>query len=92
MWRERSDREGVEQAPPCETCWVTLLPENEDAARIYQITRGQIVTLGENVIDLNHVALWVAIDRYKVREPIRVFEKVNSVFHFFLEKDRENAG
>jgi hypothetical protein len=91
MWREKSERDGVIYEPPCETCRVTLLEENADAARIYQLTRGQIVTLGENVIDLNHVALWQAIDRYKVKEPVRVFELVNKVFHHFLAKDRENA-
>jgi len=68
---------------------VILLPENEDAAKIYQIVRGQIVTLGENVIDLNHVALWNAIDRYKVRDPVRCFELVNIVFHEFLSRERD---
>ena len=77
--------------PPCETCRVILLEENADAAKIYQIVRGQIVTLGENVIDLNHVALWEAIDRYKVRDPVRCFELVNTVFHEFLSRDRENG-
>ncbi len=77
--------------PPCGTCRVDLLLENEDAARIYQLIRGQIVTLGENVIDLNHVALWQAIDRYRVQEPVKVFEAVNKVFHHFLDKDRDDA-
>lgn len=91
MWAERSERDGVNYDPPCETCRVILLEENADAARIYQLTRGQIVTLGESVIDLNHVALWQAIDRYRVKEPVRVFESVNKVFHHFLAKERENA-
>lgn len=91
MWAERSERDGVLHEPPCETCRVDLLEENADAARIYQLIRGQIVTLGENVIDLNHVALWQAIDRYKVKEPVRVFELVNKVFHHFLDKDRDDG-
>jgi hypothetical protein len=68
-----------------------LLPENADAEKIYQITRGQVRSVGESVIDIDHVALWQAIDRYKVKEPVRVFELVNRVFHFFLSKERDNA-
>lgn len=75
----------------CKKCRVILLPENEDAAKIYQIARGQVVSVGENIYDINHVALWKDIDRYKVREPVRVFELVTRVFHHFLSKDRENA-
>lgn len=75
----------------CDVCRTYLLGENADAARIYQLTRGQIVTLGENVIDLNHVALWQAIDRYKIKEPVKVFEAVNKVFHHFLAKDKDDA-
>jgi len=91
MWQERSEREGVLVEPPCGDCRVDLLEENADAAKIYQITRNQIITFfnGEvdKVIDLNHVALWENIDRYKVREPVRVFELVNLVFHQLLDKD-----
>jgi len=76
----------------CVKCRVILLPENEDAAKIYLLCRGQIVSVGENIYDINHVALWQAIDRYKVRDPVRVFELVTKVFHFFLGKERENAG
>jgi len=75
--------------PPCDTCRVDLLEENAEAAKIYNIIRGQIVTLGENIIDLNHLALWEAIDRYKVKEPVRVFELVNKVFHEFLSRERD---
>ena len=74
----------------CEQCRVILMPENEDAARIYQLTNSQVIVGGEQIIALNHVAIWQAIDRYKVREPVKVFEMVNMVFHFFLKKDRDN--
>ena len=74
--------------PPCETCRVDLLEENEDAAKIYNIVRGQVIATSEQIIDLNHLALWEAIDRYKVKEPIRCFELVNKVFHEFLSRDK----
>jgi hypothetical protein len=69
-----------------------LLAENEEVFKIYQIVRGQVRTVGEQVIDIDHVALWEAIDRYKVADPVRVFELVNKVFHAVLSKERENAG
>lgn len=67
------------------------MSENAEAVKIYRIVRGQVRTLGEQVIDLDHVALWQAIDRYMVKNPVRVFEMVNSVFHHFLEKDRDES-
>lgn len=89
MWAERSEREGTLLEPPCATCRVILLEENADAAKIYNIVRGQLICLGENIVDLNHLALWEAIDRYKVKEPVRCFEMVNKVFHEFLSRERD---
>jgi hypothetical protein len=68
------------------------MEENAEAAMIYQMTRGQVRTAGEHIIDIDHVALWQNIDRYKVKEPLLVFEAVNGVFHYFLNKDRPDAG
>ena len=62
--------------------------ENADAAQIYGMIRGQVRTLGEQVIDLDHVALWEAIDRYGVKDPVRCLELVNKVFHHFLGKNK----
>jgi hypothetical protein len=70
---------------------VDLMEENADAAMVYHLTRGQIVTLGEHVVDISHPAVWQAIDRYKIADPIRCFELVNKVFHHMLKLDRENS-
>lgn len=77
------------EAPPCESCRVVLLTVNEDPARVYQRTRGQVIALGEQVFDLNHLAVWEAIDRYHVQDPVRCFELVNRIFHHFLSKERD---
>lgn len=61
-------------------------------ARIYQMTRGQLVTLGEHAVDIDQTALWQAIDRYGVSEPVRCFEAVIKAFHYFLQKGREDKG
>lgn len=92
MWAERSERDGHQYETPCETCRVTLMDENAEPAKIYGMIRGQVRTVGDHVIDVDHVAVWEAIDRYKVKEPVRCFELVNKVFHHVLSKERENAG
>lgn len=77
------------EEPPCETCRVELLEENAEAAKIYLTVQGQVRTVGDTVIDLDHLALWQAIDRYEVKKPLRVFELINRTFHYFLSRDRD---
>lgn len=91
MYAERSERQGRELETPCETCRVILAEENFEAARIYNMIGGQVRTVGERIIDLDHVALWQAIDRYGVKNPVRVFEIVNSVFQHFLDKETDES-
>jgi hypothetical protein len=77
--------------PPCHQCRVDLMPENEEAANVYMLCKFQVVTAGMGeVIDINHLAVWEAIDRYKVKDQIRCFELVNTVFHYMLNKGRNN--
>lgn len=77
------------EEPPCDTCRVDLLEENAEAAKIYLTVQGQVRTVGDTVIDLDHNALWQAIDRYEVKKPLRVFELINRTFHYFLSKDMD---
>jgi hypothetical protein len=78
------------EEPPCATCRVDLFDDNEDAARIFQIVRRQVVTRFNGqvdvVIDINHVALWQAIDGYGVRDRRGCFEKVLRLFHELLRE------
>jgi hypothetical protein len=64
---------------------VHLLPENESAAHIFQLVRGQVITRhGKEpdslVEELNHLAVWAAIDAYGVPDRTRVFELVLAAF------------
>ena len=87
MYAERKPPE----TPPCESCRVELQVENEDAARIYQIVRGQMIIAGNGqVIDLNHLSVWAAIDAYGVRDRTGCFEKVVNLFHAILKEWRES--
>ena len=80
------------EEPPCETCRVDLMEENDEAARIYMLCRGQVIVGGDQVLDINHMAVWEAIDRYGVQEPVGCFEKVNRAFHHMLARQREERG
>ena len=79
--------------PPCEKCWVDLKEENEEAARIFRIVRGQVITRfngeADVIVDLNHLALWEAIDRYPIRNKTGCFEKVLKLFFALLEEQKK---
>ena len=77
--------------PPCESCRVELKVGNEEAARIYRMVRGQVLTMHNGkqdvVVDLNHLAVWAAIDAYGVRDRIGCFEKVLRLFYDMRAKE-----
>jgi hypothetical protein len=79
--------------PDCASCRVDLREENEDAARIFMTVRGQCLTRwnGERdvTVDLNHLAVWAAIDAYGVRDRVECFEKVIRLFFSMLKEQRE---
>lgn len=92
MWRERNER-GVDGAPPCETCRVDLDPENHEAAEIFNLVQGQVITRHngryDEIIDLNYPAVKIVMDLHGVRDQMGVFNKVLRVFHYFLEANRD---
>lgn len=57
------------------------MSRNKDAIEIWRLTESQMITAGMGgIIGLNQLAVWEAIDRYRVRNPIRCFEKVLILF------------
>lgn len=76
------------QEPPCETCRVDLDPENHVVARIYSAVKGQVITVGEaNIpVDLNHLAVWKMIEKYKVKDETECFERVMGLFYHVLSQ------
>ena len=65
------------EEPPCSTCRVEILPENAEALKIYLLIRGQYLMGFSGPVDINQMAIWEAIDRYHVKKPLEVFERVN---------------
>lgn len=86
--RQKHAERSPPEEPPCGTCRPKLAEENEDAARIFQAVRGQVIAVGEQVIDLNFVAVKVAMDLYGIERQTEVFEKVRRVFYHFESRRR----
>ena len=71
------------------------MPENEDAARIYQLTQGQVRMVFNGEVDkpfaLDHTAVWNDINHAvpKIQDPWKCFLLVDATFHHLLDKDNE---
>lgn len=74
------------ESPPCETCRVDLLEENEEAAEVYMMTRGQIISIGERVVDLSIPAVQIILDQYKIKNQRETMTKIFRTFHYFLKQ------
>jgi len=78
------------KAPPCDTCRVELLEENKEAAHVFMMSRNQCLSLDKHIIDISIPAVKIIMDLYKVQDQMRCLMKVLKVFHFCLNKRREN--
>ncbi|MBU2346635.1 MAG: hypothetical protein KJ888_20790 [Gammaproteobacteria bacterium] len=65
------------------------MPENIEAANIYNLVQDQVLVAGmENkIIGINQLAVWKAIEAYKVENPIKVFEKIMWAFRKVNNKE-----
>ena len=72
--------------------------ENEEAARIFQMVRGQCECRwnGEQdiEIDLNHLAIWKAIEKFPggIKDEWGCFTKISRAWHFSQQKKRDSEG
>ncbi len=58
--------------------------------RVYNIVHRQVILSGMGqAVDINQLAIWAVIDRYRIENPIKTFEKVVSVSRHFLNEQRE---
>ena len=75
-----------------------LLPENKVAVTIFYMVRGQCETRwnGEKdiEIDLNHVALWKAIEKFPggVQNEWGCFTKIIHAWHIAQQRKRDSEG
>jgi hypothetical protein len=94
MYRERNSR-GLEGEPPCGECRVELLPENEAALQIFFTVRRQCEVRWDGEkdveIDLNHLAVWKAIEKYprKIANQWSCFHSVCRLFYDVKKREKE---
>jgi hypothetical protein len=73
--------------PPCKTCRVELLEENEETAAVYMLTRRQVLTAGPGEpVDISIPAIKIVMDLYGVRDQKRCLNRVRRLFHHFRER------
>jgi len=71
------------ETPPCSTCRVELLPQNRDAAEVYLMSRGQIITRGMDgmIVDVDNTAIDAAMRAKRVQDAWDCLIKVRHLFH-----------
>jgi len=66
------------------------MPENKPAAAIYMVSQGQMITAGMGqVIDINNLAVFGAMDRYPggIKDQWKCLHKVRAAFDHFKPKN-----
>ncbi len=88
---EKCRMDYAEKEPPCDTCRVELAEGNEEAAEVYMMVRGQIISLGERVVDLSIPAVQIILDQLKIKDQRETMAKIFRTFHHFLNKQRKEC-
>ena len=80
------------EEPPCKTCYIGPLPENEDALKIWSIVKDQYIMGMNGPVTLNQNAIHNAMSLYEVKNRKECFEKVLGLGHWWVKRVRENEG
>ena len=70
--------------PPCITCREVPEEGNEEALGIFFLVRNQLIMGSGGPVDLNHLAVYSAMDLYQVKNRIECFEKVLKLASFWI--------
>ncbi len=69
------------------------MEENADAARVYMLTRQQVVTAGMGqVVDISIPAVKIAMDLYGVNDQLACLNRVRKLFHKIEVKSDASGG
>ena len=89
MYQERTPP----QDPPCHQCRVDLREENEESARVYMLTRRQVVTAGMGqAVDISIPAVKIAMDLCGVKDQLVCLNRVRKLYHDLEGKADEGRG
>lgn len=76
------------EEPPCGTCRVVPMEENESALRVFFEVKYQFIMGFDGPIDLNHLAIEAAMQREGVTDRA-CFERVCALGRWWIQKLRE---
>jgi len=75
--------------PPCETCRPEFLEENDDAVKIFYLTRNQLIMTESGPIDIMHEPIHSAMKLHGVLNKKECFEKVLLMSNNWITRIRE---
>lgn len=77
------------ETPPCETCRVDPVKENEDALNCFFMVQDQYIMAEGGPVALNHLAIHEAMRLLKIKDRLKCFRKVCKLGHWWIEQTRE---
>jgi len=87
--RKQYQRRNPPEDPPCKTCYIEPLPENEEAIRIFPIVKNQFIMGMNGPISFLQPAIHSAMDIYDIKNKQQCFEKLLALEPWWIKKVTE---
>lgn len=78
------------ETPPCSDCMPQICEENREALMIFGLVRNQLIMGFGAAVDINHLAVWKAIEEYGIKEKRKVFERILRLSNWNINKMATN--
>lgn len=75
----------------CKLCIPEIMPENEDAERIYFVVQDQVIVGMGGPVALNQLAIHQAMELYDIEFRADCFDKVVAVGRHMIKKQHDEA-
>jgi len=76
---------------PCDQCFPEISPEDAEAVMIFQVCASQVITGPGGAIDVNLLAVKMAMDLYGVADQPACMDKVRIMFSEYMAAAREKT-
>lgn len=77
------------EQPPCDTCRVDPVKENEEALRVFFMVQDQYIMSEGGPVAINHLAIHEAMRLLKIKDRLKCFNKVCKLSRWWLEQVQE---
>lgn len=77
------------ETPPCDTCRVDPVAENQEALRVFFMVQDQYIMSEGEPVAINHLAIHEAMRLLKIKDRLKCFNKVCKLSHWWLEQVQE---